>query len=1165
MLTLRVELFGTPRLFDGDRQLVFSAPPKTMPLLAYLLLRRGERLPREKIAFALWPDDSEDGARSNLRRHLYHLQRLLPHAQAEPWIEVKASTLRWNAEPPLLVDVLEFLRYSGGTPTQLEDASSLYTGDFLDGYYDDWIVAERERLREIHVENLLRLIVVKRGERALAEALEMAAEVFRLDPWRESALRNIMEVRLESGDRAGAFSAYEQFAQRLLTELDAEPMSETTALYEAIRRNSAVATGVQRPSNSDIKPERGPMLPFVGRQATMQRLSDFWKAAASGSGRTVLLTGEAGAGKSRVAREFSLRAQADGARILWGATPAFEPRPYHAVLAALRHALPMLSEASLEPQWTSALAVVLPEIRSYLRNVGIAEPLATESESARLFEAVTRAFEILAQPRPLVLVLEDLHYAGSGTIALSEYIFRRLAATQALCIVTYGDENIRGDHTLRAFRRRIAADGVGESLVLAALKESDVAELCGMLCVGNDNAIAKRFFSESEGNAYFLSEAVYNWQEQPATQGERAPATAIVETRLARLSEAARSVAEIAVIIGRGFNLELLQEICQWPEAELLDAIDELLDRRMIRESASRGHGDYVFSHQLTRATIYASLDQSTKRRRHRRAARAILQLYPDSLKDYAAELAHHFELGDEPAQAARYYLQAALHARDIFANHEALGFADCGGKLATEDGLRFELCALREELLRRLGRREEQGLELKRLSHLAQIMGDPLNACETLYRQCLYHREGGDLQRYTTLCAELEQLATSALSPRFQALAAYERALLAMRQGDLKAANAAAILTEEFYAQVSDAGGIARAVALQADVAISAANLEAADRLLIKARSLSQRTEGAEALVSILTLEERLAFFRRDFQASLHFGTELLALAAKVGDRETEASAHNRLGTSNVRFFHYEEASEHYALSSDIFESLGNARGGAIALFNRGVFQFNIGRIDDALASSQTAKALFERIADARGIILVEINLSVANLFSGKVQEAVEHALRALKISQGKAFGDLTAFALTSLGAAYREAGDLKKAIEHLEAGLVQRRKLTKTTDLLADLSDLALTYLMAGRREDAHRIAREFISYLEPTSEQLSNFHIVLWQIARVLHAVGERELSDQTLGRIRKLLELWRSRVNPEIECTFTAVCARTGLLDALERDEFPKDTAPLFSAA
>jgi len=1162
---LRVELFGTPRLFNGNGQLTFSAPPKTMPLLAYLLLHYGERLPREKIAFALWPDDSEDGARSNLRRHLYHLQRLLPRAEADPWIEVRASTLRWNAEPPVFVDILEFLRCSD-TPTQLDAARSLYTGDFLDGYYDDWIVAERERLREIHLENLLRMIIVKRGERALAAALEMSAEVFRLDPWRESALRNIMEVRLELGDRAGALSAYEQFAQRLSNELDAQPMSETTALYEAIRRNSAVGTGAQQSPNNEIKPERGSsMLPFVGRESTMQRLRDLWKDAASGVARTVLLTGEAGAGKSRVAREFSLRAQADGARILWGSTPAFEPRPYHAVLAALRNALPMLSEGSLEPQWASALAAVLPEIRSYLRNAGIAEPLAAESEAARFFEAVTRAFEVLAQARPLVLVLEDFHYAGSGTLALSEYIFRRLAATQALCIVTYGDENVRSDHPLRAFRRRIAADGVGELLVLPALKESDVAELCGILRLGNGNAIAQRFFVESEGNAYFLSEAVYNWQEQPRTKNEHAPASAIVETRLARLSEAARSVAEIAAIIGRGFNFELLREICQWPEAELLDAIDELLDRRMIRESASRGQGDYIFSHQLTRSTIYASLDRSAKRRRHRRAARAILQLYPHSLNDYAAELGHHFELADEPGQAAQYYLHAALRARDIFANHEALDFADRGGKLAAEDGLRFELCALREELLRRLGRREEQRVELKRLTHLAEIIADPLKVSETLYRQCLYHREGDDLERYTSLCAELEQLAASANSSRFRALAAHERGLLAMRQGDLEAANAAASHAEELYAQVPDSGGIARAVALQADVAISAANLEAADGLLIKARELSQKTQGAEVLISILTLEQRLAFFRRDFQASLHFGTELLALAAKVGDRETEASAHNKLGTSNARFFHYEEATEHYALSSELFESLGNARGRAIALFNRGVLQFNIGQIDEALASSRTAKSLFERVDDARGMILAEINLAVANLFSRNVQQAIEHALRALHISQGKAFGDLTAFALTSLGAAYREAGDLKKAIKHVEAGLVQRRKLTKTTDLLADLADLALTYLMAGRPNDAHRTAREFIGYLDPASEQLSNFHIVLWQIARVLHAVNERELAEETLARIRKLLELWRSRVNPEMNRTFTAVCAQTGLLDALESGEFPEDSAPLFSAA
>jgi predicted ATPase/DNA-binding SARP family transcriptional activator len=305
---LRICLFGKLRLSHDGQPWQFSAPPKTLPLWAYLLLHRASPLPRPRLAFTLWPDEPEDAARKNLRRHLSYLRHALPPApDARPWLLADTEGVQWNPEADDWLDVAEFERLCA-EPGRLPEAVALYEADLLADLYDDWIIYERERLRRLHMDSLEQLVRQERARRAYAQAIAYARQLLRHDPLHEAALRELIELQHDSGDRSAAVREYRQFEQRLREELGVAPMPETQAAFERIRAGQAEA----RPTPHNLPAQ---VTSFVGREGELAAIQG--RLAGPGSGvRLLTLTGPGGAGKTRLALEA-------GARLLQAGSSSF--------------------------------------------------------------------------------------------------------------------------------------------------------------------------------------------------------------------------------------------------------------------------------------------------------------------------------------------------------------------------------------------------------------------------------------------------------------------------------------------------------------------------------------------------------------------------------------------------------------------------------------------------------------------------------------------------------------------------------------------------------------------------------------------------------------------------------------------------------------------------
>jgi predicted ATPase/DNA-binding SARP family transcriptional activator len=297
---LRLFLLGPMRAYADEAAIKLPPRSRLPSLWAHLLLHRQRPLPRHLLAYTFWPDESEEEARLNLRRHLHRLLQLLPPTAAErPWVLSDRSTLQWNSWADAWLDVEEFERLSA-TPAQRVDAVGLYAGDLLEGLYDDWVFAERERLRDLYAQDLQHLISQAEQSLDFRQAIPWAQRLLRHDPLREQTYRTLMHLHARSGDRAGVVRYFHACTTVLQRELHVDPSAETRQAYEESLAQEGPARGAPSTRVEPAPVGRHNLPPqlttFVGREQELDEVRAWLSSA-----RLLTLTGMGGVGKTRLA------------------------------------------------------------------------------------------------------------------------------------------------------------------------------------------------------------------------------------------------------------------------------------------------------------------------------------------------------------------------------------------------------------------------------------------------------------------------------------------------------------------------------------------------------------------------------------------------------------------------------------------------------------------------------------------------------------------------------------------------------------------------------------------------------------------------------------------------------------------------------------------------
>src|SRR3989440_4354359 len=450
---LRLAVLGAPEVFHDGSRLTFSLR-KAQALLLYLAVEGGMHS-RSKLAAFLWPDSEPHAARTGLRTTLTLLRGLFADSDASPsqhsHLLSEHELLGLNPRTPLELDLdvvqqaYQALRLSAVPSEQqraalvalFQHAHSLVRGPFLDGFwlreetgFDAWVQQQQHQWQVRLLQLFDRLSSWQEEAFELEQARATLTGWLALDPLSEEAARRLMRVHLARGEASTALRVYATIRARLAEELQAEPSADTLALAEHVRATSAASHG-SRPARSSptMVESRSPgelVAPLVGRAAAFTQLVGSFQQTQHERPQVVLVEGEAGIGKTRLARDFGTWARTQGADVLSG--QAFEMGgrlPYQPLVEALRERLEdeNAPEDLLDDLWLAELSRLLPELRVRYPDL----PAPTEDEltaKLRLFEAVARLVDALGQRALLVLLLDDLHWIDGASLDLVRYLGR---------------------------------------------------------------------------------------------------------------------------------------------------------------------------------------------------------------------------------------------------------------------------------------------------------------------------------------------------------------------------------------------------------------------------------------------------------------------------------------------------------------------------------------------------------------------------------------------------------------------------------------------------------------------------------------------------------------------------------------------------------------------
>jgi DNA-binding SARP family transcriptional activator/tetratricopeptide (TPR) repeat protein len=740
---------------------------KVRALLAYLALHPGRAHPRDRLSGLLWPDVGDLQARQSLRQALAGLRRTLWKTGA---LVVDADTVAMNPSR-IDVDVPRFERLvAEASQAGLETAAGLYRGDLLDGFhvkastFDDWLVTERERLRELARQALAKLLGHQTRAGSTEAAIHTARRLLSLDPLREDVHRAVMRLCVAQGHRGPALRQYQSCVSILRRELGVEPEPATRRLYQEILQQPLLrgAAGESR-SQSELGSRHGPARSrssrehgepaLIGRDAELARLRRVREDAWTRSAQAVLVTGEAGIGKTRVLEELAVEAAAAGGEVLVGRFHESEQAlPFQGWIDALRRGDVLGSLGDLGA-WRAELCRLFPELGSAPRTAG--NPL-------RLLEAMFAVVDRRAAGRRLLVVLDDLHWADEMSLRLLSFIGRRVRRRPVLLVGSAREEELSEARTLRQALDELDRDGCLLRLGLSPLSQVHTVELVrALLRRGAAETSIERVGGEiwrtSEGNPFVIVETVREFVDSAGAPDAAAVVVPrrvrdLVAARLERLAEPARRLAAVAAVIGRDFSFALLQQSAGIPPAEVAEGLEELVRRRIV---SAVGDG-FDFTHERIRRIVYEGMFEPRRRTLHAAVGDALEALHVDHPAEVYDRLAFHALQAAQHERALDYLLHAADGARRTAAHRNEAALLGQALTIAEATGRReliADLRARRGKAFARLGIWASARPDLEAgLAGLAEEMSERrAEVLVDLAEVCFWSLDVENLRRYAT------------------------------------------------------------------------------------------------------------------------------------------------------------------------------------------------------------------------------------------------------------------------------------------------------------------------------------------------------------------------------------------------------------------------------
>jgi DNA-binding SARP family transcriptional activator/tetratricopeptide (TPR) repeat protein len=1077
---LRLAVLGTPEVFHDGSRLTFSLR-KAQALLLYLAVEGGMHS-RSKLAAFLWPDSETHAARTGLRTVLTLLRGLLADSDASPsqhshlLIENELLGLNPHAPLELDLDVVQQAYQALRLPTvQAEQqrtalvalfqrALDLVRGPFLDGFwlreetgFDAWVQQQQHQWQVRLLQLFDRLSAFQEEAFELEQARATLTRWLALDPLSEEATRRLMRIHLARSDAVAALQVYAALRARLAEELQATPSADTVALAEHARATSAASRGSHpahsSPSTVETLHSSELVAPLVGRAAAFTQLVGSFQQARQGWPQAILVEGEAGIGKTRLARDFGVWATAQAAEVLSG--QAFEMGgrlPYQPLVEAVRHRLEQENapEDLLDDLWLAELSRLLPELRVRYPDL----PAPTEDEltaKLRLFEAVARLLDALGQRAPLVLLLDDLHWVDGASLDLVRYLGRHWIrhSSRVLLLGTIRSEGVELNPQLSADLSDLGRDLPVTRVALQALSHAETIQLL--------QAVA----GEAKPGTSSGGEQREHGVVVPATPGtEPSPAS---ETKLSALGD-------------------FLFAHTGGQPLYLLETLKLFRDRQWL---VPRLSADGTWGLEPTMEMAAALLQKQSRRELLPPSVRAMILARLARLKPPARQLVRACAVLGNQATDQRLWQVAEV---GVQAGVEGLEEAIGSGLLREEEasvgrpgGYRFSHDLIRDVVYTELGAARRHVMH-QRVLMLLQTEG---GAAADLAYHAKASGEAEAAYRYSMQAGD-EALAVFAVE---NAIGYYEQAHALLQEQRKMQTKLSASEVEHLYVYLGRAYAfqnawqqaqqvyeellayaqherLPRLVSMTLNRLAILAVQQSKDKsqvraLLEEAWQMAETSQDQRALVETeWNLAQITSLVWVDTKHALPHGQHALDLARASNDQELEARSLSLLGWIHIRGGDFEEAMRCLEASLALYALFGTEQTASQEL---------------SLPSFAIGAPLTQSLTNRASEALCWANLAFAQVHAGQVCASIYSGRRALALSQESKNGWAYIYSTLCLAHGLLDGGAFEEAFLLMQRTVAQARTLPPTIIFQRFLIALGKTYHALQRWEETQRTLAE------------------------------------------------------------------------------------------
>jgi DNA-binding SARP family transcriptional activator/tetratricopeptide (TPR) repeat protein len=1085
---LQFRILGPLDVVRGEECLAFRGT-RERAVLALLVLHANRTVSAERLADDLWSGDPPEGAIHSLRVYVSRLRQAL--GAAGQTVVTRPSGYVLEVDPEA-VDAWRFeaLVARGRdearagdherAATTFREAMTLWRGRALADVAEAPLArAEASRLEEARLAALEDCI---EADLACGRHGEVTAEleaVTREHPFRERLWSQRMIALYRSGRQADALRAYHQLRSALGEQLGIEPSSALQGLEGAVLRHdpaldwhrgetggpvatpsdplgaSARKTGlVEGGVTAGAQPGRLPQplgreerFPLVGREVELSELDQVWQATCSGQRQLVLVTGEPGIGKSRLSAEFARTAHGGGAAVLFGRCDEGMGVPYQPFVEALSRYLRQAPDVVLG-RLAGELVRLVPEVGE--RVPGLSPPLRSdpETERYRLFDAVTAWLGAVSETAPVLVVIEDVHWATKPTLLLLAHLLRADEDLRLLVLVTFRDTPLDMTPELADLVAELLRQPGVERLRLTGLDEPSVGALMEAQA-GHDLdddgwALARIVHGETGGNPFYVREILSLLAEkgdivrrdgrwvpgQPLAKLDVPDSVRdVVERRLTRLPDRTSEMLAVAAVLGERFDLAVLAEASGDSESSVIETLRPAVGARLVTETDA---GRYQFTHALVRSALEDALGPTRAVQLHRAAGSAVEAVHAAHLDVHLPQLAHHFARARDVERAIEYASRAGDRALDQLAHDEAAAYYRQALELLDRAG-RPDGEARRCELLIALG-------EAQRRS------GDPA------YRQTLLDAAG-----LADHLGDSDALARAVL--------ANSRGFFSI-SGGVDAPRVAALERALDRAATADTTVRARLLANLADELVWSDQHERRQGLAAEALALARRSGDPVTLAYVLARRYPTLVPNADRRAEM---VELEQLAAGL-DASLLVWAHLWRSLTDLTHGHLEGYHRGLDSAKKLADELRQPLlRWPVAFLDAGRYRM-AGRLDEAEARNQEAFTIGQAAGVDDAFMIYSSTLWWIRYDQGRLDEVLDRYERRSKRA------DPLPFALAHLGIAYCEVGrpgDAEHVLDRLAAdefaalpiNYARAYGLTMTAEVCAGVRDAERAAVLYGQ----------------------------------------------------------------------------------------------------